>query len=145
MAEVKTDPKPNSETVLVSCKLPHGLNLDIHEDHVGAGVPPLKARVKIPGIMAFRIPNPDRKFINPETYLGHTVTEVPRRHWEEWLAKNKNHPAVTRGFIFVSTNEKDARAEARERQSETTGFEQLDPKRMGVRPLDGDPRPLEIR
>lgn len=146
MAEVKTDPKLVSEIVLVCCKLPHGLNLDLYSDAIdGARVPALRARVKLPGIMKFHIPNDDRKFVNPEVYKGHTITEVPRKHWEEWAERNKNHPALVNGFIFVSKTEADAKAQASERQKELTGFEQLDPKKQGVQKFDADPRPAEMR
>jgi hypothetical protein len=139
MAEVKSEPKLVSENVLVACKLPHGLNLDLYDGKV------LRSRVKLSGIMAFRIPNPDRKFVNPEVYAGHTITSVPRAHWEEWHEKHKSHPSVVNGFIYVSKTRDDAQAQAKEREKEQTGFEQLDPTKQSVRQLDNDPRPIEAR
>lgn len=139
MAEVKTEPKLVSESVLVACKLPHGLNLDLYDGNV------LRSRVKLSGIMGFRIPNPDRKFVNPETYAGHSITSVPRAHWEEWYATHKSHPAVVNGFVYVSKTRDDAQAQAKEREKERTGFEQLDPTKQAVHPLDRDPRPMESR
>jgi hypothetical protein len=136
MAEEK-----NSGMVLVGCKLPHGLNLDLYD----AGNN-LKHRQKLRGIMGFHIPNPDRKFVNPETSFGHTITPVPRAHWDAWLEKNKNHPAIVNGFIYVAKSQSDAVAIAKEHENELTGAEQLDPKKQGdVVKLDEDPRPLEAR
>lgn len=132
--------KPTSDTILLGCKLPHGMYLDLYDDAKN-----LKHRVKLPGIMGFKIPNEDRKFVNPETSFGHTITPVSRAHYEAWIAKNGNHPAVVNGFIYVAKNESDAKAIAKEREKEETGFEQLNPKQHGVQPLDGDPRPLEAR
>lgn len=133
------DQKLTSETVLVACKLPHGLYLDLYAGKT------LTARVKLSGTMGFRIPNEDRKFVNPDVSFGHSVTPVPRKHWEEWLAAHKDHPAVVGGFVYVSKTKDDAVAQAREREGEVTGFEQVDPKKSGVAPLDKDPRPMEAR
>ncbi len=135
-----TKPTPDSETVLVGCKLPHGIYLDLYD---GMN---LRARVKLPGIMTFKIPtDPPRKFQNPEVVLGHTMTAVPRKHWEEWLEKNKRHPSVVNGFVYAAKNETEAKAVAREHERETTGFEQVDPRALGVEKLSDDPRPKELR
>ncbi|MEN6533960.1 MAG: hypothetical protein ABFD89_09885 [Bryobacteraceae bacterium] len=125
------------ETVIIGCKLPHGLYLDIH-DKAGN----LKSRVKLPGCAGFTLPNPDRKFQNPETVHGDTLTAVDKDHWEEWWLNHSEHPAITSGAIYMAAKRSDAESIAKEHEHDDVGFSKVDPNKEPVKKLNGNDRPF---
>lgn len=125
-----------AETILVGCKLPHGLNLDLRDAQGN-----ITARVKLPGNSGFTLPNPDRKFKNPTTVYGDTFTEVEKDHWDAWLKKHKTHPAVVNGAIYAASQQEDAIVQARNHEDENVGFNKIDPKRFGVSKMDDSSKP----
>ena len=128
-----------AETVLVGCKLPHGIYLDLHD---GAGN--IKARVKLPGNASYTLPNPDRKFQNPTVVYGDTFTSVDKAHWEAWKALHADHPALTSGAIYASANKNDAESKAKAHEHENVGFNKLDPRKHGVAKLGSEAKPAGI-
>jgi hypothetical protein len=128
-----------AEKVLIGCKLPHGLYLDLHDKNNT-----LIARVKITGCAGFTLPNPDRKFQNPVTVHGDAFTLVDKAHWEEWLKVHASHPAVLNGAIYASAKQVDAEAKAKEHETEDVGFNKVDPKNFGVQKLDGKDAPAFV-
>jgi len=131
-----TETAKTKNTVIVGCKLPHGLYLDLH-DRAGN----LKARVKLPGCAGFTLPNPDRKFQNPETIHGDTLTVVDKDHWDKWMETHADHPALASGAIYMATKQADAVARAREHQHDDVGFNKIDPKKEGIKKLDDKDKP----
>lgn len=108
------------EQVVVGCKLPNGLHLDILED-AGGGQKRVKVRVTLNGSN------------HRDAIGGYGMTSVDADHYAAW---EKEHRAA--GFapllndaIFVVRNENDARAKARENRDVVTGFEGLDPQKPG--------------
>lgn len=64
---------------------------------------------------------------------NHGITEyVDEDFMKEWLRRYKNHPAVKNGLVFIMPKSDDAKAVARERKDNTTGFEPLDPVKRGM-------------
>ena len=115
------------DKVLIGCKLPHGLYLDLR-DNRGE----IKARVKLPGVAGFTLPNPDRKFKNPTTEHGHTITPVDRDHWEAWKKAYPDFPALLSGAVYEANKREDAIAIAAEHEHVNVGFNKGNPKEFGV-------------
>ena len=125
-----------NEFVVIGCKLPHGLYLDLL-DKAGN----LRERHKLQGCAGFTLPNPDRHFKNPETTNGSTLNIIPKDFWDEWYDKHKEHPALASGAIYMAAKKEDAVARSREVEKETTGFEKLDPKKEGITKLNDKDKP----
>lgn len=108
-----------SKTVVVACKLPHGIVLE-HPMNP-ANTVTLNGRNKSPIIGA--------------TYA---TTAVDADFWEQWLAVNKEFGAIKSGAIFVAKSDADASAMAAEFKDRRTGFEAMqtdgkDPRATGVK------------
>lgn len=110
------------ETVTVACRLPHGMHLDVYRDRDAAktmrsaGQNPLhlRSRVTLAGA-------------NKSTLIGGCgITEVPKDHWDAWLAAHKDEPYIRNGFIWATKSQMDAAQEAKSREKDKTGFEGAD-------------------
>jgi hypothetical protein len=126
-----------AETIIVGCKLPHGLYLDTRLPNGD-----IKNRVKLPGVASFTMPNENRKFQNPQLTAGDTLTRVDKEHWDEWIGLHADHPAVRSGAIYAAAKKDDAVAMAKEHQKDNVGFDKIDPKKHGVTKLDESPKPI---
>lgn len=93
-----------SKKVIVSCKLPHGLIIDVN------GV-----KVELAGRNQSRI-------LSNESF---GTTEVDADFFESWLKENPNHKSVKAGLIFANSSEKSAKSEAKEKEKNKTGSEQI--------------------
>lgn len=115
--------KANStDTVTVGCKLPHGLHLDIY--NADAKTPEERATV----IARHTINGQNSQ----EIVGGHGITlGVPKAHFEQWMALNKNSAAVRNGLIFAHENAQSAVREAQEKKDTKSGFEGIDPAKPG--------------
>ncbi|MFA7254388.1 MAG: hypothetical protein WC107_07635 [Patescibacteria group bacterium] len=108
-----------AKIVVIGCKLPHGLVLEHPMD-------------------------PNQKVVlngkNKALIIGadYATTEVDADFMEQWVAVNKEFPAVKSGAIFVAKSVADVAAVARENADRKTGFEAMDPKSHGVKPADKD-------
>lgn len=102
------------DTVIVGCKLPHGLEVQI-----GGKTVVLNGA-------------------NSSTIVGgYGLTPgVDKAAFDEWLATYADFPAVQKELIFAQATEKSAAAQANEQAAEKTGFEGLDPKKPapGIEP-----------
>lgn len=142
MAETQNAPTTQAPStpasVIIGCKLPHGLYLDLRND---AG--DIVARYKLAGNANFSLPNPERKFkgVDTSATFGDTLNTIPKAHWEEWRKRNKDHAALRSGAIYVAKDRDDALAQAREHQTENVGFDKIDPKKHGVQKLDDRAKP----
>lgn len=111
-----------AKTVIVGCKLPHGLILDHPLD-------PTK-KVELAGLNGSRI-------------IGatHGVTEVDGEFWEAWKTVHADFPALKSGAIFEAKSQADVAAKAKELEGEKTGFEAMaqdgtDERASGVKAAD---------
>lgn len=106
-----------AKTVIVGCRLPHGLILDHPLD-------PSK-KVELAGLNKTRI-------IGAE----YATTEVDGEFWEQWKTVHKDFPALQSGAIFEAKNDADAAAKVKELEDEATGFEPMAQNAQGVKPAD---------
>lgn len=91
-------------TVTIGCKYPTGVLLQV-------------------GSTTFPINGSN----SSEIYGGHGITDdVPKSLWDAWLAENKNHDLVTKGFIFAHEKRSSVKAEAKEKVENKTKAEGLD-------------------
>lgn len=104
-----------SEVVIVGCKLPHGLILELKRPNGDV------ERVTIAGMNNKRIVG------------GYGLTpNVPKEFWDTWLKKNHRHAAISNGTLFIHTDGKSAESMAKERRDVTSGFEAIDPLKNGM-------------
>ena len=114
MTEVIEKPVTSGKTVIVGCKLPNGIHLDLREHGK-----PLK-RVSLRGANAANVIG------------GYGITEnVPEDFINRWLEVNSEHPAVVNGLIFAQKNFASAKSEAHEKRELKHGIEPLDPQKPG--------------
>lgn len=95
-----------AKTVLVGCKLPHGLVISL------AAAPDLT--VTLAGANKAKIIGSD-----------YSTTEVDADFMEHWMATNKDFPAVKSGAIFIAKSAADVAAVAAENKDRKTGFERM--------------------
>lgn len=105
-----------ADTVIVGCKLPHGL-----ETVMGGKTVVLNG--------------------NNSTDLagGYGLTrDVDKAAFEQWLVDFADFEPVKRGLIFANTSERSVKAEATEKADEKTGLEGLNPDAPapGIKPAD---------
>lgn len=108
------------EQVLIGCKLPHGLIMEIPEPGDMLRPRPVGKRVILKGANSLRT--------NPNAAQGtfpYAVTSVDKEFWEAWLERHKDRPFITNELVFVAKNEADAKSMGRERIGERTGMEAL--------------------
>lgn len=125
-----------SGTVVVACKLPHGLVLEVIDPAVfaeidektGVRARPVapENRFKVHGsARPVGVPLPDDA---AQVVGGFALTPgVPADLWDAWMAQNKAAPFVKQGLIFAHTKAGDAVAQSKDGKALRTGFEGLDP------------------
>lgn len=104
-----------SDDVLIACKLPFGLHLDLGKQRVT-----LNGSGKSKEVGSF--------FSIPSKAYG--LTKVPCDFWDAWIKLNGNLDAVKRGYIFANETKKDLKAEAKEKSDLKTGLERIDPDKL---------------
>ena len=102
-------------TVIVGCKLPNGLILELDEQ-----------RVVLNGSNSSSIIG------------GFGMTEVNKPLFDAWLAKHKDYEPVKQGLVFAQEKEVNAKAEAKDKTKLKNGLEGLDPAKPaeGIEPMD---------
>jgi len=104
-----------SEVVIVGCKLPHGLILELKRPNGET------ERVTVAGMNAVRIVG------------GYGLTpNVSKEFWDAWIKKNHRHAALANGTLFIHTDGKSAESMAKERRDVASGFEAIDPLKNGM-------------
>lgn len=102
-----------ARTVTVGCKVANGLLLELNGK-----------KVRINGTNSAQLIG------------GHGITEgVDGEFMDAWLTANKDLSFVKGGFLFVHDKTTNVTAEAKEKASEKTGMEPLEPLKEGT---DGD-------
>ena len=111
MAKTKsteTPETPSSTTVVVGCKLPNGVVLEVGTQSIVLNG------------------SNDAKVIG-----GHGITRgVPADFWAAWLEENGDRAMVKNGFIFAHDKAADTKAEAEEKANNATKQEPIDPDAM---------------
>lgn len=105
-----------SDDVLVACKLPHGIYLNVG-----------KQRIKLNGVMHSRhleVPF----FMAPMKAVG--LTKVPRDFWDAWIKDHQEFEPVKKGLIFASDKKKRLLDEADEKSDLKSGLERIDPSKL---------------
>jgi hypothetical protein len=100
----------NPEMVVVACKIPFGLHLDLPLNDEDTN------RVTIAGSS------------HPEAVCGYGLTRVPKEFFQEWLTRNAELPMVKKGLVFAHKDDRSARAEAIEKKALRSGFEGVNPE-----------------
>lgn len=105
-----------SDDIVVACKLPHGIYLDVG-----------KQRIQLNGVMqSGRVHAPF--FMAPSNAVG--LTKVPRDFWEAWVQEHQEFMPFKKGLIFASDKKKKVLDEASEKTSLKSGLERIDPNKM---------------
>lgn len=112
--------------VMVGCKLPNGILLELIPKHEGWNPPPTGPRVKINGSNSVRRDSMIVR-VNPRI-LDYGQTLVNRSFWEQWLEQNKDKALVTSGAIFAESTRQDFVAHAKDTLGEKVGLEGLNPE-----------------
>ena len=132
MAEAaKSDPSRSADVVMVACKLPHGLRLELLE--AGETLQPK------PGGQVYILKGANSLREDKRAALGrfdYAVTPIPRDFWDAWLKRNKDLEFVVKGFVFAETSTSRAQDKGKEHEKERTGLEAL--------ATEKDPRLLQI-
>ena len=105
--------------VIVGCKLPHGLVLNL---------PNSKVRVTLNGANSGTVIGLDGKVMRGT--CGYTP--VDEGFIAQWLKLYGETTMVKKQMIFVQKNEGSAKAMGAELEKEKTGFEAVDPAKPGV-------------
>lgn len=104
-------------TVIVACKLPNGLVLDL---------PGVEQRVRLNGSH------------HRELVAGHGLTEVDEEFWNAWVELHKDFEPLKKELIFAQKRESSAAAKAKEMKGNKSGLEGLDPEKPapGIEPVN---------
>lgn len=128
-----------AETVIVGCKLPQGLVLQVGDK-----------RVRLRGSACYIQPNPKRKFQNPrpeDMVLADTVNLVDKDFWEKWKKQvGRDYAPIKSGAIYEAKTKADIAAMAVDLESVVSGFEKTDPdKAPGIVKASEDSGPAGLR
>ena len=135
---VGSAPQSGTDTVSIALKLPNGLVLQAYEmvqsrEQSPSGfrdVPLAKAVGEPFTLHGAELPRGTSRPLDLEYLVigGFAITPgCPRDLWENWYAANRDSHLVRAGLIFMVTDGRDARAEAKSRAAIESGFEPIDP------------------
>lgn len=138
-------------TVIVACKIPNGLVIDLADiqwTEVGGikvAVRENVSSVTLNGNSAERrLENAGQPTGATEMVTGgYGLTVVDADFWDRWIKENENYAPVKQGLIFAQSRQQDAKAKARERRGARSGLEPMEPPnfdRMGKPIGELDPR-----
>lgn len=125
-----------AESVIVGCKLPNGLILQVGNE-----------TVRLNGRARYRIPLEGRVNRNTDVEYADGLTVVPKQFWDSWYGAHKDYPPVMKvdaqgrpkePAVYASPNRNEAVAKAKDTESAKVGFEGLDPLKPApkVEPAD---------
>jgi hypothetical protein len=124
-------------TVVVGCKLPNGLILEMGRPGDGEDY----TRVLLKGPRGNCIQTVDG---NP-VVGGFGLTTVSKAFWDAWFKRNQKMKFIRDGHVFVHENVDRATGHAKERADLRTGLEALDPNAPVLgRALDGTEVRVEV-
>lgn len=132
--------RKHSSTVMVACKIPQGLCLQLQHKmkrpmptgkgmendfqmidvHVFGGPRYVVTGPAVPAMGGV----PDG-YQMPRVEGGFALTEIPRDFWESWLQQNEQADYVVNRMIFAYGDEVNAKADAREHAKKLSGLEPI--------------------
>lgn len=144
-------------TMVVGCKLPHGLVLRMQIKHVqpvnvGGAVHNVElwgfdtaADAESYTLKGFARPAaqvPDAKIVGAHramdggTIGGYAISYIPKDFWDKWAAQNKDFPPLRNGSIVAWEKQDSVEGHARERIDVMSGFEPINPNKLprGIEP-----------
>ena len=123
-----------SGTVVVACKLPHGLMLEVVDQSVFKDIDPKVGVVARPPGQRIHIAGSARPVGVPlpedaaQVVGGYALTPgVSATFWDAWLEQNKDAPFVRNKLIFAHEKAGSAVSEAKENREVRSGFEGMNP------------------
>lgn len=132
----------NPDTVIVACKLPHGLVIEARQvdfidgpNNERRGVHQVIGTAKLRGSAEARKLESEGKILGEVGHVvdGYGLTEVDKELFELWLDQNKNSPLVKNHIIFATLKMDAAKSQAREQGPEIkNGLEPVDPAKPGA-------------
>lgn len=122
------------KTVVVACKLPHGIKIRdyeegvTHENVMGGGTRKVKVFRPIGPVIRIKGPQVPTEFIRlVEVVGGYAITEgVDAEVFGRWMRWNADMPAVANLLIFGAEKRDEVLSLARERTGIKSGLESLD-------------------
>lgn len=127
-------------TVVVACKLPHGLVLrlydmvDFDEPAAGGGYRTVKRARPRPEQFVLRgyLTKYRGSKLQPiaETSSFAYTEGVGKEFFDEWLKQNRDNPVVVNGLIFSAEKPEAVRGFAKEHAKLRNGLEPIDPARL---------------
>jgi hypothetical protein len=129
-----TDALTTRKTVVVACKLPHGIKIRdyeesvAHENVMGGGSRKVKVFRPIGPVIRIKGPQVPKEFIRlVEVVGGYAITEgVDAEVFGRWMRWNADMPAVENLLIFGGEKRDEVLGLARERANIRSGLEPLD-------------------
>jgi hypothetical protein len=121
MATPQTPSAPRTNNiVVVGCKLPHGLIIDLYEPGTNEHGQKIMLAKHQPVTL---------KGANSSNIVGgFGLTEVDAEYWDAWAKQNAKFPAVVNGLIFAQDRRDRAADNAMDHAEAKSGFEGLDPE-----------------
>lgn len=123
MTGPRTPTAPSSNTVVVGCKLPNGLIVDLCDP----GVNEHGQKIMIPR----RQPVTFKGANSSNIVGGFGLTDVDADFWEAWVKQNAKFPALVNGLIFAQERRDRAADNAMDHADAKSGFEGINPDRPG--------------
>lgn len=123
------------ETLVVACKLPHGLILrlyetkEVHEAQRDGTTKLIKRSEPLPGEVQLDGYLKKYKIDLPPAAQGskyEITTGVSKEFFEEWLRQNKDHQALTSNLILWARNTGELKAKMRAFEGTRSGLEPID-------------------
>lgn len=110
-------------TVLIGCRLPHGLTLT-HPN------PDVTEKVTLAGTWSNPLRKPDHS-----PAADYVVTPVDAEYWEVWKKAYHTYKPLRNGSIFEARSEQDAAAKMKDLRKVKTGFEPAFPDSLNIKTL----------
>jgi hypothetical protein len=133
-----------SETVIVACKLPNGMILQLWEmvemvePVMGGGLRKVNVARPHPDGRVYVLNGNRTPFgVQPDHEIRHgfgLTYNVDKEFFEKWLHDNRLSAVVKNGLVFAHEKREDVRAHAEEMSREKTQFEPLDPDNLAADP-----------
>lgn len=122
MATPQATAPRSQNTVMVGCKLPNGLNLEIFEEGKTDDDKKIFRRT-------------GQRFLvlgsnSSNVVGGYGLTRVDADFWDAWKAQHANFPALKAGLIFAEDKQDRAADHALDHQAAKTGLEPIDPNKL---------------
>ncbi len=111
-----------AESVLVGCKMPNGVVLDLDRYAVdGHNVRLIKGKLE-----PVLIKGPARKMaVGDQSVDGYVFTEISKAFWDAWSKQNPASPLVADGFLVVANDHDAAKGIARDMEDRRGQFPRM--------------------